>query len=147
MTLTFVDRDATTPEDLIAELVPLGLSDIVAGGRTKDRALERFAENLRFPDWFGGNLDALYELLDEHAYTATAQGRPWLLLWIPGRKLLRDHPRDYRRIVSVLRDVADPERPAPDAGARVVVIHGPEMHGPDMHGPDPTVPEQEDPRD
>lgn len=124
-TFAFVSRD----EDLDALIIDLesgATCDIVGGGRTKERAIERFAETLRFPDWFGRNLDALYELLDEHAYLATADGQAWTLLWIPGRKLLRDEPHSYRGIVSVLRDVATVRTFEPGRGGRSVVVYGPD---------------------
>lgn len=124
--ITFIDRDQTDLDDLISDLESNGPCDIVAGGRTKERALERFAETLRFPDWFGHNLDALFDLLEEHAFAATAAGADWTLLWIPGRRLLRDEPRAYRGIVSVLRDVTDLRTVDPERGARVVVVYGPD---------------------
>lgn len=137
--IRFVDADGRL-DDLVVELESAGPCDIVAGGRTKERALERFAEILRFPDWFGHNLDALYELLDEHAYAATASGRDWTLLWVPSARLVGEHPRDYARLVRVLADVADVAQatthgPSADRerGARRVVVHGPD---PD-HDPGP----------
>lgn len=124
--ISFIDRDAIDLDDLISDLETGGPCDIVSGGRTKERALERFAETLRFPDWFGHNLDALYDLLEEHAFAATASGQDWTLLWIPGRRLLRDEPRAYRGIVSVLGDVTDLRGAEPGQGARVVVVYGPD---------------------
>ena len=124
--ISFIDGDETDLDDLISDLESAGPLDIVSGGRTKERALERFAETLRFPDWFGHNLDALAEVLEEHAFAATATGGDWTLLWIPGRRLLRDEPRAYRGIVSVLRDVTDLRSAEPGQGARVVVVHGPD---------------------
>ena len=108
MTITFVDRNECDLDELIADLESRGPCDIVAGGRTKERAIERFAEVLRFPDWFGRNLDALFDLLDEHAHEASAAGQDWTLLWIPGRRLVRREPADYRRIVAVLQDACLP---------------------------------------
>lgn len=124
--ITFVDRRTTDLDDLIVDLEAIGPVDIVSGGRTKARALQRFALTLELPEWFGHNLDALYELLDERAHQATGGGQDWTLLWSPGRRLIRDHPRDYAGIVSVLRDVADPERAEQGHGGRVVVVHGPD---------------------
>lgn len=138
--LTFVSRDEDL-DDLIADLEAHGPCDIVAGGRTKERALERFAETLRFPDWFGHNLDALYELLDEHAYAVTGSGADWHLLWIPGRRLLRDRPGDYAGIAAVLRDVAELLVDEPGRGARSVVVYGP-----DPSGATRTDPDEEDPQ-
>lgn len=126
MTITFVDRNECDLDELIADLESRGPCDIVAGGRTKERAIERFAEVLRFPDWFGRNLDALFDLLDEHAHEASAAGQDWTLLWIPGRRLVRREPADYRRIVAVLQDVAESDGQAAGRGARVVVVHGPD---------------------
>lgn len=123
--ITFVDRTSDV-EDLMVDLEAAGPVDTVRGGRTKSRALERFAEALSLPEWFGRNLDALYELLDEHAYQVTRSGGDWTLLWSPGRRLIAEHPREYAAIVAVLRDVADPERVEPGHGDRVVVVHGPE---------------------
>lgn len=124
--ITFVDRDEVDLDDLISALESAGPCDIVVGGRTTERALERFAETLRFPDWFGHNLDALFDLLEEHAFAATAGGEDWTLLWVPGRRLLRDAPGSYRGIVSVLRDVTDLRSFQPERGARVVVVYGPD---------------------
>lgn len=123
--ITFVDR-TTDLEDLMVEVEATGPVDTVRGGRSKARALQRFAEALALPTWAGHNLDALYELLDERAYESTRRGRDWTLLWSPGRRLIRDHPGDYAAIVSVLRDVADPERVEEGDGGRVVVVHGPD---------------------
>lgn len=138
--ITFVSRDEDL-DDLISDLETDGPCDIVAGGRTKVRALERFAETLRFPDWFGHNLDALYELLDEHAYAVTGSGADWNLLWIPGRRLISQQGHDYAGIVAVLRDVAGPQSEGEGRGTRSVVVYG----------PDPadgrTLESQEDPRE
>lgn len=134
-TIRFVDRDAGDLDELIARLEAPGPCDIVAGGRSKAAAIERFAETLRFPDWSGHNLDALYELLDEHAYKATSSGRAWTLLWLPRRRLIRRRPDDYRGIVSVLRDVARAGPPDPARGARLIVVRG----------PDPTLSTSEEP--
>lgn len=124
-TLRFVDRDAIDLDELIAQLDSGSPCDIVAGGATKEGAIERFAETLRFPDWFGHNLDALHELLDEHAHEMTGSGRRWTLLWLPRRRLIRRHPDAYRGIVSVLRDVAHADPADPTRGARHVVVRGP----------------------
>ncbi len=138
--ISFVDADDLSLDDLLVDVDSAGPCDIVLGGRTKERALERFAETLRFPDWFGRNLDALYELLDEHAYAATAAGQDWTLLWAPSPRLVAEHPRDYGRVVAVLADVADarPGSRDDERGARLVVVRGPDPsrdHGP-AHDPD-----------
>ena len=40
----------------------------LAGVRTKEALLARLAERLGFPDWFGGNWDALNDVLAERAW-------------------------------------------------------------------------------
>lgn len=127
--LTFIDPDEVDLDDLIVDLDADGPCDIVIGGRSKKRALERFAETLRFPDWFGHNLDALFDLLDEHAHAATSSGAGWTLLWVPGRKLRRDRPHDYAGIVSVLRDVVAGRSGDTEQGQRTVVIYAPDPSG------------------
>ncbi len=42
----------------------------LAGVRGKDELLARFAERLGFPEWFGGNWDALNDVLAERAWEA-----------------------------------------------------------------------------
>lgn len=144
--IRFADRDIPL-ETLLRDLEVDRACDIVAGGRTKTRALERFAETLRFPDWFGRNLDALYELLDEYAHAATAAGQDWTLLWVPSARLLDDNPGDYARIVAVLSDVASARDRASTSGAGSAAAHA--SAAPDeparggrrlvVYGPDPAA--------
>ena len=138
--IRFVDGDYVTLDELIGELGSEGTCDVVVGGRTKQRALHRFAQALHFPSWSGHNLDALYELLDERAHAVTTAGADWTLIWSPSPRLTTDHPRDYARVLAVLADVADPSRrPAHRAqGARVVIVHGAGLSVP---APEPRAPD------
>jgi RNAse (barnase) inhibitor barstar len=58
----------------------------LAGCTGKERVLERFAQALRFPDWFGGNFDALADSLGD-------------LSWLraDGYVLLIEHSDAWRR--------------------------------------------------
>lgn len=86
--------DAATLLEL--RLLPVDLRDC----RDRDDALERIAAALQFPDWFGGNWDALADCLND-------------LSWLPapGYVLLLDHADDWRREdlegFDVLLDVAN----------------------------------------
>lgn len=58
-----VDLDA-----LVTDAVAHGrVVRLVVAGETKAATLEAFADALDFPAWFGGNLDALADLLDHLA--------------------------------------------------------------------------------
>ena len=59
-----------------------------------------FAETLRFPDWYGGNLDALYDLLTAESEEVR------IVLW--EEELLRDAlGARYRALRRVLTDSAE----------------------------------------
>ena len=74
------------------------------GCADKADALDRFAQALRFPDWFGANWDALADCLRD-------------LSWWPatGYVLLLDHVDDWREhapadcdvVIDILNDVAE----------------------------------------
>lgn len=76
--------------------------DLRGCDRTDD-ALRAIADALRFPDWFGGNLDALADCLGD-------------LSWLPatGYLLLLDHSDDWRArapaevdtVLAILNDAA-----------------------------------------
>lgn len=97
------DRAAIVDAATLLEfrLLPVDLRDC----RDRHDALERIATALQFPDWFGGNWDALADCLDD-------------LSWLPaaGYVLLLDHAVDWRgkdpEGFAVLLDIAN------DVGAR-----------------------------
>lgn len=77
---------------------------VVADARTKGDFLAAVGRALRFPAWYGANLDALADCLgDLEAPTA--------LVWAGSRALAAAHPRDHGLIQRVLADRAA-ERPA-----------------------------------
>ncbi|KPK08017.1 MAG: hypothetical protein AMJ64_04790 [Betaproteobacteria bacterium SG8_39] len=82
------------------DVVSIGLADV----RAKDALLERFAAALAFPDWFGGNWDALEDCLGDLSWRAD-QGR---LLLIEGFEPLASSARDdFRVLLDLLADVAE----------------------------------------
>jgi RNAse (barnase) inhibitor barstar len=65
----FVRPDDAAALDAAAERAGLARWRVdLAGVRTKDELLARLAERLRFPEWFGGNWDALNDVLAEQAW-------------------------------------------------------------------------------
>ncbi|MGE9808705.1 barstar family protein [Janibacter sp. G1551] len=72
---------------------------VVQGGADKAGAMAAFAAALDFPDWFGGNLDALFDCLHQVAGDAD-----WDLVWDGTAALANDHPDDYAMLLLVLED-------------------------------------------
>lgn len=68
-------------------------------GRTRSKAgvMAKLARDLKFPAHFGGNLDALYDVL------RTDLPGPIKITWSGGRKALG---KDFDGLARVLRDVA-----------------------------------------
>ena len=76
---------------------------VVDGSRTVDKAstLDAIAEALSFPDYFGKNLDALYDCLTDLSWLPRGEH---VLIW-SGSSLLKDgDPKAYLAIRSVLSD-------------------------------------------
>ena len=92
-----VVRDAQNAGDDVA-VVP-------AGPSTAD-SLERFAEVLDFPDWFGRNLDALADCLHDFAEQPLDGARARHLVWAGAATLRRHHHETYVDIAGVLDEVS-----------------------------------------
>ncbi|AUI57159.1 barstar family protein [Amycolatopsis sp. BJA-103] len=76
---------------------------LIDGGRTVDKAttLDAIAEALSFPDYFGKNLDALYDCLTDLSWLPTGEH---VLIW-SGSSVLKDRdPKAYLAVRSVLSD-------------------------------------------
>jgi len=73
-----------------------------AGARDKDSVLQAFARDLRLPEWFGGNWDALADCLMD--MEAISKG-PGAVVMVTGLEGLAQHaPEDYEMLMGVLRD-------------------------------------------
>ena len=100
------------PQTSIAELVRSLQRDgadvrVVPAGVDKADSLALFGEALHFPDWYGHNLDALYDCL---LGLAPAGSEHLHVVWDGTAALRADHPDAYAAIVRVLED-AESERP------------------------------------
>lgn len=87
----------------------------------KDGTLSAFAEALSFPDYFGHNLDALYDCLTDLSWLPPGEH---VLIW-PGSEALRKaEPKTYLAIRSVLSDAQRTLGPnGPSAGSwRLTVV-------------------------
>lgn len=76
---------------------------LVEAAPTKQETLERFAEALDFPGWFGHNLDALYDCLDHLIATSP---RPWELVLDHALTLRNGDEGGYDGIHLLLSDLA-----------------------------------------
>ena len=91
---------------------------VVPAAADKRGSLERFAEVLQLPDWFGRNLDALADCLHDLAETPPAEGATGRhLVWDGTAELHDADPEAFEGICSVLEDVADEH-----AGLSVTVV-------------------------
>ncbi len=77
--------------------------DVVPAGDDKAESLRLFAEVLRFPAYFGNNLDALADSLGTYA---DRQRDDWSLIWDGTRFLRSADPATFEAILAVLGDVA-----------------------------------------
>ncbi|MFC5287512.1 barstar family protein [Actinokineospora guangxiensis] len=86
--------------------------------RTKPDFYEAVAEVMSFPDWFGHNLDALYDCLTDLSWLPPGKH---VLVWFRPDVLADADPAGYRAVQGVLADAVadftDPER-----GFSVVLI-------------------------
>jgi RNAse (barnase) inhibitor barstar len=75
-------------------------------GRCRDKAalLERLADALRFPDWFGHNWDALADCLDDLSWLPEGGV---LLVLEDCRRFCAAAPRDYAVLLEILADAAN----------------------------------------
>ena len=69
---------------------------VVSGAPSKAEALDAVGRALDFPDYYGRNLDALWDCL-------TDLTRPTVLVWAGWEPLAVHSPDDWAKIVAVLR--------------------------------------------
>lgn len=83
-----------------------------AAVRSKRGMMTALARLLRFPDWFGHNLDALYDCLTDLSWLPAGEH---VLVWTHPEVLATADPAGYRGIREVLADAvegaADSDRP------------------------------------
>lgn len=75
----------------------------VRGPGMRDRlaVLDAIAAAMRFPDYFGRNLDALYDCLTDLSWLPTGEH---VLIWVASGALSEADPKGYLAIRSVLSD-------------------------------------------
>ncbi len=80
--------------------------------RTKRQLLSAIGRALRFPDYYGQNLDALDELITDLSWLPPG---PVELVWSDADELREVDPASYRAVLEILRDAEwatrDTERP------------------------------------
>jgi RNAse (barnase) inhibitor barstar len=94
----------------------------VIDGGCSDRAatVDAIAAALSFPDWFGRNLDALYDCLTDLSWLPAGEH---VLIWVGADGIKQADPRAYLAIHSVLSDAQRALAPAGDrAGTRRLTV-------------------------
>lgn len=95
--------EPSTSKTLAEQAHARGAYPHVLAGRPADKlsTLDAIAAALSFPDWFGRNLDALYDCLTDLSWLPAGEH---VLIW-GGSDALKDaEPRAYLAIRSVLSD-------------------------------------------
>lgn len=75
--------------------------------RTRAEFLAAVADALSFPDWFGHNLDALYDSLRDLSWLPPGEH---VLVWHAPEVLADADLRAYAAVTAVLADAAEPGR-------------------------------------
>lgn len=89
---------------------------VLAGSPTdKASTLDAIAAALSFPDWFGRNLDALYDCLTDLSWLPAGEH---VLIWGGSDALKEADPRAYLAIRSVLSDAERALAPGGDRADR-----------------------------
>lgn len=93
-----VYRASTSAADLVARLEEAGWrTGSIVGPPTKADVLRQLGVALRFPAYYGHNLDALWDCLRDLS-------RPTAVVWSRWQAFAVDHPSDWAAIVELLRD-------------------------------------------
>lgn len=95
---------------------------VIDGAVHTDRAatMDAIAAALSFPDWFGRNLDALYDCLTDLSWLPPGEH---VLIWIGADGIRQADPKSYLAIHSVLSDAQRALAPAGDrAGSRLLTV-------------------------
>lgn len=93
------------------------------GAESKEEFLDRIAEALKFPDYFGRNLDALADCLADVGKDKEGT----VLLWDGWGPFARSDPEAFAAVRTVLEERASDER----SGRFAVLLRG---EGPDVPG-------------
>ncbi|CRK55524.1 hypothetical protein [Alloactinosynnema sp. L-07] len=72
--------------------------------RSKRAMFTALADTLKFPDWFGHNLDALYDCLTDLSWLPADHH---VLIWTHSQVLAKADPPGYRAIREVLDDAVE----------------------------------------
>jgi RNAse (barnase) inhibitor barstar len=79
------------------------LVHLVGPATSKADALDAIGAALSFPEWYGRNLDALYDCLIDLSWQSDGEH---VLVWAGHRQLEAADPEGYRAVLTVLDDAA-----------------------------------------
>ncbi|MCX5197898.1 barstar family protein [Streptomyces sp. NBC_00249] len=97
------------------------------GVRSKAALMRRCGDALRVPEWFGGNWDALADVLVDLSWLPDAPGR--LLVVTSWRGYAAERAGDWETLREILEESVDFWREAEGAAPLTVLLAGPEPVG------------------
>ncbi len=83
----------------------LAVNVMLAGCRDKAELMQRMAQALAIPGWFGGNWDALADSLNDLSWLGEAQG--YVLVFERGEDLRMASSYDYDELVELINEAAE----------------------------------------
>jgi RNAse (barnase) inhibitor barstar len=91
-----------------------GFPHVIDGAKTlsKADALTEISQEMKFPEWFGHNLDALYDCLTDLSWLPAGEH---VLIWTGSDQLKQADPKAYLGIHSVLFDAQRALKPLADS--------------------------------
>ena len=83
------------------------LSADLSAAKTLAGALGKLGEALHFPEWYGGNLDALHDCLTDSDWQGPDNSKG-VIVALTGLDALRSrHPGDFTRLIEVLQSACE----------------------------------------
>lgn len=79
----------------------------LAGEKSLTSILAKLGEALRFPDWYGNNLDALHDCLTDPDWQGPGHSKGTIVVLAGLEPLRAKHPSDFANLVAVLQSACE----------------------------------------
>lgn len=113
-------QDSAALPPLVRRLSFIGFTADLAADKTLSAVLGSLGKSLRFPEWYGRNLDALHDCLTDPDWLPGPSLAKGGIVVLTGLDTLHGrHPADFNRLVEVLASAAEIQR---DSGVPLWVL-------------------------